>query len=89
MNIILIIIAAAGILWLWVSLERGIVFAKNKIKAKKYEDAILKNIPLRDFAVSMLVIWLAYTIFVGVTGMLIGLIASILISAYIRIKDYV
>ena len=86
---IMTIIAAIGILWLLISLERGLSVIKADIKKNKLKLWKVRwwNRWTRDFLISVAVILLGTILFAGVTGMVIGLIASVMISAYIQISS--
>lgn len=85
-NWIMLGIAAAGLVWLYLSLEAGIKRIIAAVKEGHPIKGFVNNKPLKDFIISLAVIYFAYVIFIGVTGMLIGLLASVFISIIIRIK---
>ena len=78
----LYIIAALGIVWLYVSLTKGLKEWTKKGIFKGW-----KNKYLRDFIVSIVVIMFASSFFIGVTGLVIGLLASVGISIYIQLAS--
>lgn len=76
----LYLIAAAGLVWMYISLTRGM----KRIKEKGLIKGLKDNRYLRDFAISCILVGIGVTLFIGVTGMIIGLIASVMISVYIQ-----
>jgi len=79
---LLYLIAAAGLVWMYISLTKGLKQIKKRGLIKGLKD----NRYLRDFAISCILVAVGVTLFVGVTGMIIGLIASVLISIYIQLS---
>ena len=86
MNIIMLIIAALGILWLIISLSKGINLIKADFRTYKWRVWKVRwwNRYTRDFVVSIAIIALGTAVFVGVSGMIIGLFASVLVSIYLQ-----
>lgn len=86
MNIVMIIIAALGILWLIISLSKGIGIIKADFRTYKWRVWKVRwwNRYTRDFIISIGIIALGSFAFVGVSGMIIGLIASVLVSVYLQ-----
>ena len=86
MNIIMLIIAALGILWLIISLSKGIDLIKADFRIHKWRFWKVRfwNRYTRDFVVSIAIIALGTAVFVGVSGMIIGLFASVLTSLYLQ-----
>ena len=86
MNIwILYFIMAGGLVWLLFCLEKGWNLLIYNIKKGDFS-AALKNKPLKDLFVSILFMWIGKEILMGVSGMCIGLIASIIASIFIQIR---
>jgi len=76
----LYLIAAAGLVWMYVSLTKGL----KRIREKGLIKGLKGNHFLRDFMISCILVGVGVTLFIGVTGMIIGLIASVMISVYIQ-----
>jgi len=79
---LLYLVAAAGLVWMYISLTRGM----KRIKEKGLIRGLRGNHYLRDFAISCILVAVGVTLFVGVTGMIVGLLASVLISVYIQMS---
>jgi len=67
---------------MYISLTRGM----KRIKEKGLIRGLRGNHYLRDFAISCILVAVGVTLFVGVTGMIVGLLASVLISVYIQMS---
>ena len=83
-TLILIGIASAGIVWIFVCFALWIKHIKKVLKTKTKwtvkAEQIFSSPWLRDGALSVFLIYIGGVIFVGVMGMAIGLIASVMLS---------
>ena len=88
----ILLLAVAGLIWLYVSLEKGLKRLGNELKEKGLKgirSGFSDNPYLRDFFISIACIMIGWLLFVGVTGMVIGLLASFGLSAYIEVKHLI
>ena len=88
MNWIIILIAVAGVLWIIVCLHQGYkTFVRKAPKVKKVTKKIpiMKNAYWRDAIISIFIVIVSCKIFPGVTGMIIGLMSSVVVSMYLWI----
>lgn len=84
MNIYLILIAALGCLWIFVCVHQGTKkWLKKHPRIRKILKKISPNVFIRDAIISIIIISITSIIFVGVTGMIIGLAVSVLVSIYL------
>jgi len=88
MNWVIIGIACGGVVWIIVCLHQGFkTFVRKHPKVKK----VTKKIPIsdnpfwRDAIISIIIVLITCRIFPGVTGMIIGLGASVIVSIYLWI----
>jgi len=88
MNIYILIIAVLGLIWMFVSLEKGLKELGKSLKENGIK-GLRMNVWLKDFLISVVCVVAGSFMFIGVTGMVIGLMASFGISAYIEVSKMI
>lgn len=86
----MIITSALGIVWMYICAKNTFTDLISRWRNKEGVISIIKSpsVAAQDLALSAIFILLGTTILSGVAGMMIGLIASVMVSLIIRITSW-